>query len=117
MIISKELFFRNKRGKACAFDARQKLAAKGYRVGNDYRLQKERKVVIPGHSEIVDLKFFSGDENQSILKGLEFGKRGLRSARPGFFYLCFIENVAGRGQFGGKGNGSIQKNGGQKDAQ
>jgi hypothetical protein len=97
MIISKELFFRNKRGKACAFDARQKLAAKGHRVGNDYRLQKERKVVIPGHSEIVDLKFFSGDENQSILKGLEFGKHGLRSARSGFYDLLFIKNIAGRG--------------------
>ena len=74
-------------------------------------------MVIPGHSEVVDLKFFAGDENQSILKGLEFGKHGLMPAGPGFFYLCFIENVAGRGQFGGKGNGSIQKNGGQKDAQ
>ncbi len=117
MIISKELFFRNKRGKACAFDAGQKLAAKGDRVGNDHRWQKERKVVIPGHSEVLDLKFFSGDENQSILKGLEFGKHSLMPAGPGFFYLCFIENVAGRGQLGGKGNGSIQKNGGQKNAQ
>jgi hypothetical protein len=117
IIFSKELFFRNKRGKACAFDATQKLAAKGYRVGNDYRLQKERKVVIPGHSEIVDLKFFSGDENQSILMGLEFGKHGLRSARSGFYDLLFIKNIAGRGQLGGKGHGRIQKNGDQKDAQ
>jgi hypothetical protein len=117
MIISKELFFRNKRGKACAFDARQRLAAKGYRGGNDDRWPKERKMVMLGHSEIVDLKFFSGDENQSILKGLEFGKHGLRSARSGFYDLLFIKNIAGRGQLGGKGHGRIQKNGGQKDAQ
>jgi hypothetical protein len=97
IIFSEELFFRNKRAKACAFDARQKLATKGYRGGNDDRWPKERKMVILGHSEIVDLKFFSGDGNQSILKGLEFGKHGLRSARSGFYDLLFIKNIAGRG--------------------
>ena len=74
-------------------------------------------MVIPGHSEVVDLKFFAGDENQSILKGLEFGKHGLMPAGPGFFYLCFIENVASRGKLTGKSYGGASQKSGQKDAQ
>jgi hypothetical protein len=73
IIFSEELFFRNKRVKACAFDARQRLAAKRFRAGNDYMREQQRMVVIQGYYEIAVSKFCVGDENHSILKGLALG--------------------------------------------
>jgi hypothetical protein len=62
-------------------------------------------VFIPGTYETANFEFCLGDQNHSFLKGLGFGKRSLKTARSGFFNLRFIENVAGRGELGGKGNG------------
>jgi hypothetical protein len=73
IIFSEELIFGNKRVKACAFDARQRLAAKRFRAGNDYLRGQERLVVIGGYYEIAVFKFFSGDENHSALKELALG--------------------------------------------
>jgi hypothetical protein len=73
IIFSEELFFRNKRVKAWAFDSRQKSAAERGRVGNDHGWEKERKRDISEHHEICDSKVCIGDKSLSILKGLALG--------------------------------------------
>ena len=73
IIFSEGLIFRNKRVKAYAFDTRRRLAAKRFRMGNDYMWEQQRMAVIPDYYEIAVSKFCVGDENHSILKGLALG--------------------------------------------
>jgi hypothetical protein len=72
-------------------------------------------VFAPGTYETAIFGFCPEDQNHSFLQRLEFGKRSLIRTGSGFFNLRFIENVAGRGKLGGKGNGRIQKEGGHKN--
>ncbi len=91
-------------------------AAEGYGIEGDYRWEKERKLAILEDKNNLKTSRVCVIRNGRFTEvGFIFGEGNLMTAGPHFSGLLFLEDIAGRGQLGGKGDWRAGQKSGQEN--